>query len=745
MKLHRLAPVSRSFQPLLMALAFSSLVVGSTSAQEGADKKKAPDFPAAPQYQVTSPLLDLVKEDTANEKSKPAQGENKAAAPAAGETPKMISPQEESQGSLLAAVEEKPKPASGSGSADAALEAAPDLNAVPRALPSPDGGLPELQIEQPVVFTRNSQLIGSLSGITLFADDRQDIDDQPGNQPSSLGRGVELIGLETPEPAGLKATLGDKYLGKSVTLATLDELVKDIIQHYADNGRPTTHVYVPEQEISTKIKIAVLEGRLGEVKTEHQGLSERPWYDYDDIAPSLSLEPGSIVDQGTVSDAVYGLNLSPWTRLGREQMHPFRNIGVALTPGSRLGLTDVLLTTRDRLPMQFFVGFDNTGTALLGEGRFNAGAVWFDAFGIGLDHQMALQFQTDIDPEVFHAGIFSYQIPFQRWNQYLQFFAAYMGSSVELPTIGVPQQLDGTTWLMGLRYSFGLPTLFMSEETRKAKDKSKKLAVYHEIGVGFDFKSSDSNLFFGGVNVFAGQNEVAQFVLEYNLRQTDPMGETTLQWATYFSPGGLTSNNTDTAFLAARSGGTASYAYSRATLARTLDLGDLTKAEILNDFKFQIRGTVQWANENLIASEQLGFGGWNSVRGYSERLMRGDIGYYLQAELYSPAIHPFRSLAKKWQDKWSAQFREGTDELRFLVFFDYGHADVVNATAAEPGDLSLASFGFGLRYQFNKMMSLRFDYGFQLEPVDTTKVFVPPTTNFGGDDSYGHISLSVNF
>jgi hemolysin activation/secretion protein len=234
-------------------------------------------------------------------------------------------------------------------------------------------------------------------------------------------------------------------------------------------------------------------------------------------------------------------------------------------------------------------------------------------------------------------------------------------------------------------------------------------------------------------------------VAEYNLRQTDKWGETSLGLSFFYAPGSITRYNDDAAFLTARSGGTANYSYLRGTFSRLLDLGTFTKH--LDDFKLLVRGTGQWSNANLVASEQIGLGGQDSVRGYPERTMRGDHGIFIQTELYSPAFHPLRWLAKKVPDRW-VDAADRTDELRFLIFYDYGWADVHQATAAEPGEiLNASSLGIGLRYRINKSMTFRFDYGFQLERLDPRVVnsfdLSPKYSHHG--DGYAHMGLSISF
>lgn len=767
--------INRPSWSLLPLLACSVLVSG-LQAQTGTPPKpkKAADFPPPPQFNVTSPLMTIAekeqkakaKETKAPEPKKPAEVAAPAK-PASAPTP----PAKVEAKPAPAKVEAKPAPAKPSSVANPVMRepaaapkapakpanapavgttiplepAAPNTllpkpGAKPAALPTPPmpADLANVPVAEPFVMTRTTQLVGSLNGITLFSDTRKDIDDIPNPQPQSLGTGVNLIGLETPKPDDLKELLRSKYLGKPLTFEKLDAMVKDILGYYTTVGRPMTHVYIPEQEITDRVKIAVLEGRFGEVKeVVNEG---RVWYETDDIQRSVHLQQGEIIDTQSIANAMRGVNSSPWSRLGQIDSHPFRRVTATFLPGSALGMTDLKMDVEDRLPVRGFVGYDNTGPALLGEHRFSVGGVWYDVAGLGWNHQLGVQIQSDIEFERFHALLVNYQIPILAWGpkQYIQVFAGYMSSKVEIPAgAGFVQGLEGTNLMAGLRYHFGLPDWFITKAAKEAERKDKQFALYHEIGIGLDYKSADNNFAFGGVPVFGVQTDIVQAVIEYNARQTDPMGETSLNLSLYWSPGGLTSNNSDVQFQAARQGSTTSYFYGRGTIGRKFDLPF--------DMLFQMRGTIQWANENLLASEQLGLGGYDTVRGYSERIARGDLGFFAQLELYSPPLHPLRSLAKRWPDRWVGK-DNSDDELRFLVFFDYGQADVVNFTAAEPGGITMMSAGVGLRYRFNRSLTLRADYGVQLEKLDPNQFFLvnDPIYSFSGD-SYAHIGLTFTF
>jgi hemolysin activation/secretion protein len=177
-----------------------------------------------------------------------------------------------------------------------------------------------------------------------------------------------------------------------------------------------------------------------------------------------------------------------------------------------------------------------------------------------------------------------------------------------------------------------------------------------DIQIGYDFKTTNNDLAFGGTRVFANTVEVDQFPLIYDGTETDIYGETVLANQFVYSPGGLTAGNTSAAFRASLPHSSADYVYDRITLTRTT----LLPAR----FSWVARVTGQLANGNLQSSEQLTGGGPGSVRGYYTDAAIGSEGVLVSQEIRAPAL----SLAKLFNQTWSIE-----DQAQFGAFWDYGH------------------------------------------------------------------------
>jgi hemolysin activation/secretion protein len=275
-----------------------------------------------------------------------------------------------------------------------------------------------------------------------------------------------------------------------------------------------------------------------------------------------------------------------------------------------------------------------------------------------------------------HAG--SYVIPLP-WEHTLTFFGNYVTTDGQVPPL---VSIQGLSYQASMRYTIPLPTFGEYKQS---------------VGGGFDYKYNRSSLQFGNVPLSTLPTAVEQFAFTYDGSLRDRWGLTSVDAQIYYSPGDWGGYNNDAAFNAAHTLATTSYAYANIQLSR------LTR--LPGDWSLFLHGTLQFSNSNLIPSEQLGLGGYDTVRGYDEREVNSDEGYIFNLELRTPTLSLGKVLG------WT-QFN---DQLQLLTFWDYGAGYNHEVLPGEPSEISLSSLGGGLRYSINTYLSVRADYGFQLE------------------------------
>jgi hemolysin activation/secretion protein len=475
--------------------------------------------------------------------------------------------------------------------------------------------------------------------------------------------GISLKNV-TPPAAEKFAMRYTPYLGQTVTRGKLNDMVKSIIVYYREHDRPVVDVAVPAQDITNGVlQIVVLEGRVGKVT-----VAGNHWFSSAQIADGVYTHPGDEIDSRALQANLDFLN-----------QNPFRSTDIVYRPGEKLGETDLTLQTQDRFPARAFVGYEDSGDIETGIDRYFVGFNYGDLFRLG--QQLNYQYTTSGNFNSLRAHSGSYVIPLP-WEHTLTFFGSYVDTKGQLPALfGV----TGRSYQLSGRYSIPLPSFSLSKVTYK-----------QSVAGGFDYKYNNNSLEFGNAVAAGTLYEVDQFVLAYNGAESDPWGRTTVDENLYISPGGLSGENTDAAFNNAHTGATSDYVYNTVVLER--------QTRLPLKWSLVLRGTLQTSNANLAPSEQLGFGGYDTVRGYDEREVNTDDGFIFTTEVRSPTISigDFVHLPKI------------KDQLQFLAFWDYGSGSNHAPLPGESNEIPLSSLGVGLRYTINTYLSIRYDYAFQL-------------------------------
>jgi len=493
--------------------------------------------------------------------------------------------------------------------------------------------------------------------------------------------GLVIRDIPVLDHPDFRKLVASRYLGHLLTENAIRDLEDDIILYCRDHGKLLVDVILPEQTIQNgTIQLWLLEGKIGKVGIVNAG---HKWFKDSLFSSQVHLRPGAFLDSEVLKSDLNWLN-----------NNPFRDVNAAFKPGDKLGTTDLDIRVDDRIPFRPYVGYENSGTTNTGTDRLLAGFNWGNAFG--LDHQLNYQYATDVENKHVWAHSASYIIPLP-WRHTIMVYGSYVDARATTLDFGTT---EGTSWQTSIRYSVPLPAIY---------------TYHHELAVGFDFKRSDNNLLSGGGEVVRTNDvDVAQFAVSYTGVLPDPWGRTSLGGEFYYSPGDLTEHNTTSDFNSLRTGSKADYVYFRANAERVTRLP--------YNFSWIIRGWGQIANERLQPSEEIALGGYNTIRGYNERVHLGDNGYILNTELRTPPfVLGLFGLA---------------DQLQFLGFFDFGRARAINSIGADLiSDRTLYSAGVGVRYTVSRNFSFRFDYGVPLTEKEI---------NDGGNSRF-HVGALLSF
>ena len=250
-------------------------------------------------------------------------------------------------------------------------------------------------------------------------------------------------------------------------------------------------------------------------------------------------------------------------------------------------------------------------------------------------------------------------MPFYGYNTMLS--AYFTHSDVNSGTIGLGGQsfdVSGSGTFYGLRGTYLLP---------RAGD------LVHNVSLAWDERYFKSNVAVGGTPLPASTVGSRPLTFRYAGR----VEREQIAFAGYgeyaVNLDGGRSNN-DTAYALARPGSDTNWDAIRYGFDANYAVG----AQWSVNGRF--RG--QYADEPLIPGEQIGIAGSNAVRGFREREITGDKGYYVNLEAHGPSF------------AWN---------IAPLVFYDFGHRTHVTPVIGSSPSENISSAGAGLRWRWQRI------------------------------------------
>jgi hemolysin activation/secretion protein len=487
------------------------------------------------------------------------------------------------------------------------------------------------------------------------------------------------------------------FTGAKRNFADVQRALEALQAAYAERGLTAVQVLLPEQTLDAgRVTLRVIEAKVAEVRVKGNNFHSR-----ENVLRALpSLKVGSIPSAQAISANVQAAN-----------ENPNRSVEVAMSAGAKE--EDVIAEVRvtDNKPWKVFLTLENTGSNTTGKHLLGIGAQHANLWD--RDHVGTLQYTTTVEkPSQVKIWSVGYRVPFYELGSSFDAYAAK--SSVNAgttSTIAGPLTFSGKGTVWGLRYNQALPRI---------GEYSQKLVA------GFDYRDSKSTCTLGafgaaGCGGSAYPTTLRPFSLAYSGEWTRVDSQTgfTVSGHRNWSGG---KNGSNLAFDLAKGGGVGNLPTATGMDAGYFVFRGQASHSHLLPMQFMLRAAVnvQYAGKPLLSSEQFGYAGSQAVRGFTERELTRDRGYFTNIELYSP------DWGKSLHDKAS---------VRALVFADFGGGRSYAFGGAKPNDESIASVGLGLRASYDKNLSLK---------VDLARV-----TNAGGrqgrGDSMVHLGLVVSY
>lgn len=483
------------------------------------------------------------------------------------------------------------------------------------------------------------------------------------------------------------------FRGNASDFETIQKALESLEKAYVANGFGSVKVEIPEQELeSGVVTLQVVEGVLGDVVVEPNA-----FFDAANVKNSLpALRPGRAVN-------IFELNRN--LVLANDSGSKVSNVTFKRSANNKDVDVHVKLAAED--PERWLAMLDNTGND--STGLYRLGLVYQNANVLNKDHALSVQLMTSPD-HMSQVGILGlgYRIPFYALGATLDLSASH--SNVDSGQVaqaggGPNLAISGSGDVFGVKYTHNLDS--------SADWQHKVLAGLESRAYGNSVKTTGA----------AGSSLVPSLstrplTLGYVGNYREPTREVAfnITWLLNL-PGGTNGTEADFNQSGGRTGAKGDF--------QTIKFGIQHTERFASQWVLRAALSGQYTNDLLIAAEQYGVGGADSVRGFGEREVAADYGVRAGLELWAPAVT---------MDAW---------RMIPLVFVDAAGVKRNSPLAGEIAQQNIASAGLGLRIAVGRQLSGRLDWGYV-----TQGVAAPAGTSVNGaktGDSKLHGTAVWNF
>jgi hemolysin activation/secretion protein len=478
----------------------------------------------------------------------------------------------------------------------------------------------------------------------------------------------EVKGSTVFTPAELAQITG-RYTNQPLDFAQLLQVASEITELYVKNGYINSGAYIPGNQsfavTGGTVEIKVIEGKVADIVVE--GTSR---LDPNYIKSRIGLGAGKVLKIDRLIDSLRLLQLDPL----------IKSISTELVSGQQIGTSIVRLQVSENPNWQTGLNIANNRSPSVGETQAQISLAQTNLTGIG--DNMAIAYGKGVTSNIWD---FNYTLPLNPRNGTLRFQASTANSRViESPFDRL--DISSNSQDLGLTYRQPIvqtPAQEFALGVSLARRETTTGYLQSLLGQSIPYPSvgADDN---GSIRVTA-----ARFFQDYTSRDTQQVFALRSQLSLGLNALGATMNasSPDTNFLAWR--GQAQYV--RALAPNSILLVKLES---------------QLADRPLLAIEQIGVGGQDTVRGYRQDLLLADNGAIASAELRLPIFTP----------------PDSKQVLQIVPFLDFGVGwNQPNNPSTNPTPSSIFAGGLGLRYQNGENFTARLDYGIPFTPIDSVK------------------------
>ncbi|WP_419785540.1 ShlB/FhaC/HecB family hemolysin secretion/activation protein [Pseudodesulfovibrio sp.] len=443
---------------------------------------------------------------------------------------------------------------------------------------------------------------------------------EPG-APCFEAKSIELSGATLLSQREIAKLIGP-YIGKCLTLADVNNLVRDVTNAYVDKGYVTTRVAVPEQDFSTgKLVLLVVEGKVEGIESKDGQESSR---ELKGAFPGLS---GKYLNLRDIEQGLDQMN-----RL------PSNSVKMELAPGSTPGTSRVMVSNKRDRTWRFSAGLDNSGQDSTGRSQYVLSLGKDNLLGINdlLSVTLNGDAQAWMNDEHQRSATWNafYSVPVGYWTfsgslSYYDYRTNIFGGGMDYSSYGDTTTTSLTADRVIQRDSNGKTSLALSLTHRNIRNyfNGERLDATSHLLSSLGATLGHNRRILGGVAT-----------VQLGISQGVPI-------------------------LGAKRDRTPSLDTPRNQFSKITYYGSFYRPFQVQgtDFSWSTQVSGQWAPHTLYSAERISIGSRYTVRGFHDDSLSGDIGGYVRNELALniPADQMKSPFAADWFG--SLQFYAGYD------------------------------------------------------------------------------------
>jgi hemolysin activation/secretion protein len=192
-------------------------------------------------------------------------------------------------------------------------------------------------------------------------------------------------------------TIAQKYVGRPVSFADLNALLREVNALYESQGQLTARAIIPPQNLENGVlKVVLVEAKVDEVKWQDRNEVDEAFYQ-----DRLIVSKGETLDSTALMTSIQRFNATT----------PGPQVSAALAPGQTFGTTRVDLQAFEPDPWQWSLFVNNYGNESTGREQYGGTLNWFSPTGVA-DALSAVVVATDGS----EYGSLRYSRPVNRYN-----------------------------------------------------------------------------------------------------------------------------------------------------------------------------------------------------------------------------------------------------------------------------------------------------------------------------------------